>query len=347
MLHPLLVRAGLQQSKLVRMQQNGWCDVGFRGKHKHCPQGTIWHCSKSSQYKPKPISLHDDHASAVAKQRPANDEVDESVSLISLPGIALASIFHHLDYSSACSLSQTCQACAAEFSQQKPEFARKRQEELLPSITCSSTNQLDTAQYGTQQPSVSVQVQWQGREGSSSKAMHQIHALSSEAGFLKDLWRAAWSSCEWGDLWDKQSPKFGHDEDFGPIYDWGLTMHVDLNILIESNTALRVSWEWLSEQFLGTCATALTELLQDAGPRRMTHLDLRLYRPAKAGRFQSVMSEQFTYSDSDYNDYETYSVLAYSMYDWPEPVFQPVLSDHMQQVTVTAGVADFLTLTGH
>lgn len=62
---------------------------------------------------------HSDMSVQLSRGAPKSNQL---ASLTLLPGIALACIFHHLDYTSAHRLAATCQACAAEFEQQKADL---------------------------------------------------------------------------------------------------------------------------------------------------------------------------------------------------------------------------------
>ncbi|KAL3133404.1 hypothetical protein ABBQ38_007272 [Trebouxia sp. C0009 RCD-2024] len=115
------------------MQANGWFTVGSRGRHKHV--ATPIH---------SPLAINQtlkSHAPEQAKIEKAfdceqhGDSVGTNSSLVSLPGLALALIFVHLDCTSGVRLAQTCRACANEYAAQKAEFKYKWQRELHASIS--------------------------------------------------------------------------------------------------------------------------------------------------------------------------------------------------------------------
>ncbi|KAL3148975.1 hypothetical protein ABBQ32_001831 [Trebouxia sp. C0010 RCD-2024] len=115
------------------MQDNGWLTVGSRGRHKHV--ATPIHSSLAIDQSLK------SHAPEQAKNKKASsceqhgDSVGTNSSLVSLPGLALALIFVHLDCTSGVRLAQTCHACATEYAAQKAEFKYKWQRELHASIS--------------------------------------------------------------------------------------------------------------------------------------------------------------------------------------------------------------------
>lgn len=82
-------------------QDNTWCSVGPSGRHKHWQpaQG----CAAASMNS-KPAE-----GCAAPSMNPKFDFPHAS-----LPGPAIASIFHHLDIYSSHQLALTCQACARE-----------------------------------------------------------------------------------------------------------------------------------------------------------------------------------------------------------------------------------------
>lgn len=114
------------------MQTEGWSTVGFRGRHKHVP-APVPTIPPSHQTRKSCVSEQTKKAFSYAQQH--GDSVGSPSSLVSLPSLALALIFVHLDCTSGVRLAQTCRACATEYAAQKAEFKYKWQRELHASIS--------------------------------------------------------------------------------------------------------------------------------------------------------------------------------------------------------------------
>ena len=304
----------------------GWCEVGPHGKHKHVPR---------HQQEPGCQHLlfpHFTHQPPDAVGISDRKEVQDVFSLTLLPDTALACIFQNLDSSSAFSLAQTCRACAGEFAQQKSSLAKKCLAELTPTVTCTLRGEHDeVGQDNVHVPSLSFAVHW---KDSAKDAICRIHNLSQKPGFWRSFWNAAWPTFQWSGTLCDGLPILTDELDVGIQYSYN---PVHLDMLLESNQKLYVSWEWLYAQLLDSFATVLLEALWAArswppGEHRIM-LRMHLYRPAKDGRFQEVMRHTTDCSSSD-SDSETFSVHPYPWSEYSEyPV--PVLHARMQKVTVT------------
>ncbi len=314
---------------------DSWCEVGPQGKHKHVPRH--YH---------RPDRQHLLHPHFTDQPPGAADVSDrkqllEVLSLTLLPGTALACIFHNLDSSSAFSLAQTCRACASEFVQQKSELAKKCLAELTPTVICTPRGDHDgVGQDGVYVPSLSFAVHW---KDSSKDAICSFNYLSQKPGFWRSFWSACWSTFQWSETLVDDLLISTYEEDGGYVHYSDNSVHVDM--LMESNEKLYVTWDWLHAQLLDSFAAVLLEALWAArswpsGDHRIM-LRIRLYRPAKDGRFQEVMHHTTDCRGPDSDYVETFSMHPYDMqhsYDiWSEysqsPV--PVLPIHMQKVTVT------------
>ena len=118
------------------MQNGGWFTVGSRGRHKHVAPPI----TSSSATNQNLESCASEQAKNEAKaffrgQQEHGDSVGQNSSLVSLPGLALAMIYVHLDCTSGFRLAQTCRACATEYAAQKAEFRYKWHRELYASIS--------------------------------------------------------------------------------------------------------------------------------------------------------------------------------------------------------------------
>ncbi len=261
-------------------------------------------------------------------------DLQEVFSLTLLANTALACIFQNLDSSSAFSLAQTCRACAGEFAQQNSSLAKKCLVELTPTVTCTPREDHDEiGQDGVWVPPLSFTVHW---KDSAKDAICRVHDLSQKPGFWRSFWNAAWPTFQWSETLGDGLPILTDEQDVSIHYSYN-SLHVDM--LMESNQKLYVSWEWLYAQLMDSFATVLWEALWAArswppGEHRI-RLRIHLYRPAKDGRFQEVMDHTTDCGSAD-SDSETFSVHPYT---WSElenskyPVF--VLPIHMQKVTVT------------
>ncbi len=265
----------------------------------------------------------------------------EIFSLTFLPGTALVCIFHHLDSSSAFSLALTCRACANEFAQRKPELAKRCLAEVAPTITCTPKGDHDeVGQDGVCVPLLSFAVLW---KDSSEDAICRIYDSSQKPGFWRSFWDAVWPTFRWSEALVDGLLTPTYEVDVGYAHFSDNKVHVDM--LMESNQKLYVSWEWLCEQLLDSFATVLSEALWAAMTARSWPLgehgivlSTRLYRPAKHGRYQEVIHhtvDSFGPAGSDY--LETFSMQSCDMHNWWEftqsPI--PVLHARMQIVTVT------------
>ena len=267
------------------------------------------------------------------------NELLEVLSLTLLPGTALACIFHHLDSSSAFSLAQTCRACASEFVQQKSELAKKCLAELAPTVTCTPKGDHDeVGQDGVCVPLLSFAVHW---KDSSEDAICRIYHLSQKPGFWRSFWNAVWPTFQWSETLVEGLLTSTY-EHTGYAHYSDNSVHVDM--LMESNQKLYVSWEWLCAQLLDSFATVLSEVLWAAMTARSwppgehgIMLRMRLYRPAKNGRLQEVIHHTVDSCSPDSDYLETFSMQSCDMHNrWEfsqSPV--PVLPAHMQIVTVT------------
>ena len=306
---------------------DSWCEVGPKGKHKHVPQ---------HHHEPDCQNLlfpHFAHQPPDAVDVSESKQLQEVFSLTLLPDTALACIFQNLDSSSAFSLAQTCRACADEFAQQRSSLAKKCLAELTPTVTCTARGDHHEVDWdGEHAPSLSFTVHW---KDSSKNAICRIYELSQKPGFWKNFWNAVWPTFQWSETLGDGLPILTEEQDGGYVHSSYNSVHVDM--LMESNQKLYVSWEWLHAELLNSFTTVLLEALWAArswpsGEHRI-RLRMRLYRPAKDGRFQEVI-HRITDCGSPDSALETLSMPPYT---WSEFFESPadVLPIHMQKVTVT------------
>lgn len=98
----------------------------------------------------------------------------------SIPDVAWAIVFSHLDCQAAFNLALTCQACAADFRRHSTQLASKCVPKLLPIITDK----------GCQIPSL---VTWQAC-WTDSNAVRRLCAASTQTDLLNKIWDATLSA---------------------------------------------------------------------------------------------------------------------------------------------------------
>ncbi|DBA84949.1 TPA: hypothetical protein ACH3X2_005690 [Trebouxia sp. C0005] len=307
---------------------DSWYEVGPRGKHKHVPRQ---HHEPDCQHL---LSPHVTHQPPDAVGVSDSKELQKVFDLTLLPGTALACIFNNLDSCSAFSLAKTCRACASEFAQQKSEVAKRCLAELTPTVTCTLRGDHDeVGRDDVRVPSLSFAVHW---KDSSKDAIYRIYHLSQKPGFWRSFWNAVWPTFQWSETLGDGLPISTYEQDGGYVHDSYNSVHVDM--LMESNQKLYVSWEWLHGHLLDSFAAVLLEALWAArswppGEHRI-YLRMRLYRPAKDGRFHEVVHRVTDCGSPDSDYLETFSVQPNI---WSEYYQSPIAvrPAHMQRVTVT------------
>ncbi len=202
-------------------KDNSWCLVGPAGRHKH------WQPANGS-------------AASV------NNKVE--FLLASLPGPAIASIFHHLDIYSSHQLALTCQACAREAAHHRTHYKSDYCAKILPKVhSIAKRSSWGLSPYGT------ITCAW---TGSSSDALPYIHTMSQQPEFLTSMWKAAWSTVPhsfYADLRSMTGGAMDVEFDGGSRGD-----RLTINLLIHSSTRLHVSWAWLQ----AFCETAKATLIE-------------------------------------------------------------------------------------
>ncbi len=174
-------------------------------------------------------------------------------SLASLPGPALASIFHHLDIHSFHQLALTCRACAREAAHHRTRYNTNYCAKILPKVQSIAGTSYGGSPYGT------LNCAWTGR---SSDALPYIHAMSQQPDFLASMWKAAWSAVPHSFCADIRSM-------------WGEAMSGDFGygnkgsclticLFIHSTTPLHVSLAWL-QAFCETAKATIIEKFLDEG----------------------------------------------------------------------------------
>ena len=269
------------------MQSDGWKVADSRRKHKQTlsrPRSQV--LSPSRQHHPPPPT-------AAAYSEGADG--GSPFSFNSLPAIALASIFQHLDSTSGCNLSQTCCACALEFAQQRDEFAQKCCSELVPTVTRDSPKGRDP--YGSKHNPVSLHVTWEEEPG---PALRRIHATSHQPVFINQLWRKAWPRSLWSDLMvDGMSEAWPVLVRWGN-HEWESKLYIHVTIQIASGEFLQLPWTWLALCLLYGPAAGLTYYLNTNAPPQLQTQGKQYYvslrRPAQATETQLVMYKTFIQS---------------------------------------------------
>ena len=223
-----------------------WSSAGPRGKHKH------W-------------------AAANVIPEPA---LSPNFSLATLPGPAMASIFHNSDYVTAHRLAQTCHACAREYNYytSTSAFSAKCCQEWLPQFEkCEPDNRSCTKDY---------RFTW---TEDSADGLQHIYAMSHQPGCLRKMWRAAIPGNIQPDL---SALAF----DTARTY-WGdkpqLTVKVDL--FLYSCSRLQLSMLWLLQPFLETAAAAMADKI-NAFASYHIEFEFEVYRPAQENQWQLINS---------------------------------------------------------
>ena len=245
-----------------------------------------------------------------------------------------------MDYTSARRLAATCQACAAEFEQQKVDLTERYWAEVLPTVIRDIPDQ--EGRYGYEFPVV-LQVKWQPAQAA---ALRRIYAMRQNAGFLQALWRRALSQSLWTDLLHElhdDMPEAQPDEWYGVNH-----IQFDIRILIASDDFLRLPWSWLFEAFQYGPAAALICVLNTTGPQQPWAYDISLHRPARGGETQLIMHTCFKrdysqdppsepYDPDDSDSIESWSW--YSDYFLGDLYVRP---EHRQFVAITGRWCDEL-----
>lgn len=279
----LVMHAGMQHLQR-NTHDNGWSQVGSKGRHKHVPNmrslAAVTMTAKDSK-------------SALAPAPPLDSTLDDcSFSLLSLPAIALASIFHNLDSTSSYQLAQTCRACAVEFTLQKSDLPRKCCSEFLPVVTRTPATQQQP--YGSSANPIVLQLHW-----NEPSALSKIYALASEPCFMWDLWRHTWPEALWSDLLADGLPEVW-PEAFIDDDIWERQLQVRVEINVTSDELMQLAWTWLAEYVVRGSATALTHYLKNKFGKVLDgviNLQVSLFRPAKAGHSQLIMRKYFGYHE--------------------------------------------------
>lgn len=214
-------------------QDNTWCSVGPSGRHKHWQpaQG----CAAASMNS-KPAG-----GCAAPSMNPKFD-----LPLASLPGPAIASIFHRLDIYSSHQLALTCQACAREAAYHRNHNKTDCCAKILPKVQSTVGGEIPF-------PVGILNCAW---TSSSSDALPYVHTMSQQPEFLSSMWKAAWSTVPHSFYADLRSMT-GHAMDT----DWGgcdKLLPLTIYLAIHSTTPLHVSLAWLQ----AFCETAKATLIE-------------------------------------------------------------------------------------
>jgi len=102
----------------------------------------------------------------------------------------------------------------------------------------------------------SFAVHW---KDSSEDAICRIYDSSQKPGFWRSFWDAVWPTFRWSEALVDGLLTPTYEVDIGYAHFSDNKVHVDM--LMESNQKLYVSWEWLCEQLLDSFATVLSEAL--------------------------------------------------------------------------------------
>ena len=235
-------------------QHDDWFSAGPRGKHKH------W-------------------AAAVVTPEPA---LSANFSLATLPGPAMASIFHNSDYVTAHQLAQTCHACAREYEYytSTSAFSAKCCQEWLPQFEKCEPDK-SRAWWDNRPCTKDYCFTW--TKGSADGLQH-IYAMSHQPSFLRKMWRAAIPGTFQPDL---SALAF----DTARTY-WGdkpqLTVKVDL--FLHSCSRLQLPYLWLCGPFLETAAAAIADKI-NASASYHIEFQFCVYRPAQENQWQLIISE--------------------------------------------------------
>jgi len=207
-------------------QDNTWCLVGPAGRHKH------WQPAKGN---------------AAASVNHKSD-----FSLASLPGPAIASIFHHLDIYSSHQLALTCQACAREAAHHRTHYKNDYCAKILPKVQSTAGTCYGGSPYGI------LNCAW---TGSSSDALPYIHTMSQQPDFLASMWKATWSAVPHSfcaDLRSMLGEAMSGEFGFG-----NKSSRLTIDLFIHSTTPLHVSLAWL-QAFCETAKATIIEKFSNA-----------------------------------------------------------------------------------
>ena len=335
-------------------QQCDWSSVGPQGRHQHV-------CAHATTSPPQLLPVCQRSQAIIAQLQqaiPCSQADAVTASLLTLPAIALTSIFHHLDCTSAHSLAQTCRTCAAEFAQQRAEFVQKCAEELAPTVTrieptfslsqqlgiheAAEDEEVYMCKYAYDTP-VLLQVQW---EQNSHCVLRQVHAMSRLPGFLDALWRHAWPKLLWSDLVADGMPEVPPSEECSDGSVLVAPMLIHAGIEVASDIFLQLPWEWLA-CLLDIAADSLTHVLSTTGPHQARSYRLCVWRPAQAGQLQIIMSRD-CYSPvvetcpggAGQHEYCVYTHEQYHSCEPSETIY--VRPSHLQKVAITGAWSSVL-----
>ena len=266
-------------------QMSDWCVAGRRGKHKGQKQ--------------------------VADRIPVSQKANPpGLSLASLPAIAVASIFRHLQKppASAVSLSQTCSVFAREYEVHRSTFLRQRITDLCPLYQISGVSPGSAH--------TNMKIWWP-----QGAAIRQLHALWTEPGAIESMWDATVSQLH-GDVllhgfqpkrWDRLSKGFFILQ--MPCRHASLTCDIHLH----SSQPLYVSGNWLGACLPESVVSALRKVFTD-DLSTFLDVDVNISRICARHQFH-LFSEHFSCSDPE-RDFDMWSYKSWGSAD-PEG-FVPV-----------------------